>query len=213
MPSRSRNWYHVSRTDGLRVLVLSLLVVSCATAHARVPPPRSRSVVVSPVQRILVAGFVADGQNLVDVNGETVRLLRSELRGQGALGVIQADPVTLSTEAAFADIAYWRAVGEEYGAPLIVTGAVKLKPAPPKVSQRGGRAGVYIVEPGLFLETDIVLIDGATGQVQSSEHLPRKVRYGLGRRASPSLMYFAMMDSLMPDLVRAVLAPPRNAIR
>jgi len=213
MSNRSRNLCHVSRSDGLRALALFIVVVGSATATARVPPRQVTNVVVSSLQRILVAGFVADAQGPVDVNGETVRLLRSELRRQGALGVIQADPVELSSEAALHDVAYWRTVGEEHGAPLIVTGSVKLRRAPPKVSQRGGAAGMYDVQPGFFLETDIVLIDGATGDVLSSERLPRKAQYGSGRRASPSLMYFVMMDGLMPDLVRAVLAPPRNAIR
>ena len=208
-----KNSYHVSKTDCLRAFVLIIVVVGCAPATARVPPRQLTHVVVSPVQRILVAGFVADAESPVDVNAETVRLLRSELRREGALGVIEADPVTLSTEDAFQDVAYWRTIGEEHGAPLIVTGSVKLKRAPPHVSQRGGRGGVYNVQLGLFLETDIVLINGATGEVLSSERLPRKVQYGLGRRASPLLMYSVMMDSLMPQLVRAVLTPRSNVIR
>ena len=208
-----KNSYHVSKTDCLRAFVLVIVVIGCATATARVPPRQLTNVVVSPVQRILVAGFVADADSPVDVNGETVRLLRSELRREGALGVIEADPVILGTEAVFQDVAYWRTVGEEYGAPLIVTGSVKLRRAPPHVSPRGGRGGVYDVQLGLFLETEIILIDGATGQVSSSERLPRKVRYGSGRRATPSLMYSSMIDSLIPDLVRAVLAPRGDAIR
>ena len=207
------NSYQVSRTDCLCALVVFIVVIGCATAKARVPPRQLTNVVVSPVQRILVAGFVADAESPVDVNSETVRLLRSELRQQGALGVIQADPVTLKNDAAIHDVGYWRTVGEEYGQPLIVTGSVKLRRAPPRVTQRGGRGGAYMVEPGLFLETDIVLIDGATGEVLSSERLPRKVQYESGRRASPSLMYSVMMDDLMSELVRAVLTPRSNVIR
>ena len=196
---------HVSQIDGLRAIVLVLIVVGCTTATARVPARRMTSLVISPSQRILVAGFVADTEGPLDVNTETVRLLRDELLRQGMLGVIRADPVTLTTEAAFSDRAYWRVIGEEHGAPLIVTGKVQLRRAPPNVSQRGGRGGVYDVQPGFFLETEIVLIDGATGQVLSSERMPRKAQYGSGRRASPSFMYYSMMESVMPDLLRAVL--------
>lgn len=201
---------HVQRIDGLRVFVLVFVVVGCATATGRVPPRRVTSL-ISPTQRIFVAGFVTDADSPLDVNTETARLLREELRKQGILGVIRADPVTLTSEAAFDDVAYWRLIGEEHGAPLIVSGTVKLRRAPPNVSQRSGRGGVYDIQPGFFLETEIVLIDGATGQVLASERMPRKVQYGAGRRASPSPMYYSMMYSVMPDVVRAVLADRKAA--
>ncbi|MBI4266654.1 MAG: hypothetical protein HY657_19980 [Acidobacteria bacterium] len=204
--------FHVSRIDGLRALVLVLIVVGCTTATARVPARRMTNVVISPLQRILVAGFVTDAESPLDVNTETVRLLREELRRQGILGVMRADPVTPTSEAAFSDREYWRVLGEEHGAPLIVSGVVRLRRAPPNVFQRGGRAGVYQIQPGFFLETEIVLIDGATGQVLSSERLPRKAQYGSGRRGSPSLMYYSMMYSLMPEMARAVLAERKTAV-
>jgi hypothetical protein len=200
------------RADGVRVLVLVLVVVGCATATPRVPSRRLTDIVISPTQRILVAGFVTDTESPLDVNTETVRLLRDELRSEGMLGVIRADPVTLASEAAFSDRAYWRLIGEEHGEPLIVSGTVKLQRAPPKVSQRGV-AGLYDVQPGFFLETEIVLIDGATGQVLSFERMPRKAQYGSGRRALPSFMYYSMMNSVMPDVVRAVLADREAATR
>ena len=187
-------------------MAVVMVIGGCASSSARTPPPRSTSLVISPLQRIFVAGFVADDSGLnVDLNTETAGILRAELRRQGALGVLRADPVALRSENAFGDIPYWQTIGEEYGSPLIVTGVVKLKRAPPNVRQRGGRAAVYVIEPGFLLETTIVLIDGATGRVLSSEQLPRKSRYGTGRGATPALMYSAMMDSLTPDLLRAVL--------
>ena len=42
-------------------------------------------------QRVLVAGFVAGGNDDVDANQETVRLLRSQLRTKSSLQVIDAD--------------------------------------------------------------------------------------------------------------------------
>jgi hypothetical protein len=195
------------------VLVLVLVVVGCATATTRVPPPRATNIVASPTQRIWVAGFLANTEGLFDVSEETVRRVRSALRREGAVGVIQADPVTIGNEAAFRDAAYWRTLGEEHGEPLIVTGTVRLRRAPPRVTPRGGRGGVYDIEPGFALEAEIVLIAGTTGRVFSAERLPRQVRYGSGRRASPSLMYAALIDSLMADVVRAVLASSGEARR
>lgn len=204
----------LSKRDGFRVLMLVLVGVGCATATNRVPPRQTTSLVISPTQRILVAGFVteAEASTSLDFNAETVRLVRDELRRQGALGVIRADPVAVASEAALADREYWRILGEEHGAPLIVTGAVRLRRAPPNVSQRGGRGGVYQVQPGFLLEMQIVLIDGATGDVVASERMPRKAEYGSGRAGSPSVLFYSMMYGVMPNVVRAVLGN-REAIK
>jgi hypothetical protein len=197
---------------GARPLVVGslawlVLVAGCATANVRVPPPRSAKIVNSPQQRILVAGFVADPHDRVDVNGETVRLVRAELRKQGATRVIDADPLLLSTELEFRNTAFWRMVGEEYRAALIVTGSVNFRRASPQITPRGGRAGAYLVRPGFSLETDVILIDGSTGHVLSAERLPRKVHYGSGRRAAPAFMYSTIMNSVVRDLVKAVIEP------
>jgi len=50
---------------------------------------------VSSFQRVLIAGFVAGGNEDVDGNQETVRLLRSQLRSKSSLRVIDADPLPL----------------------------------------------------------------------------------------------------------------------
>jgi hypothetical protein len=181
------------------------VVGGCATPNVRLPAPRSTPPAISPLQRILVAGFVTGDGGPVDVNRETARRLRFELRRQAAAGVIESDPLRLSDEGVFADTLYWRRVGEEFGSPLIVTGSVRLRRAPPAVSQRSGRGGVHVVQPGYFLEARLVTIDGATGRVRSSEALPRQVRYDAGRRASLSFLYSEMMESLMPALLRAII--------
>ena len=196
-----------SRPRVIGAVVVSLIVVSapvCAGERAA----QASNVLISPGQRILVAGFVTETDGSVDVNGETVRLLRSELRREGALGVLQGDPLTLSDEDVFRDAEYWRLVGEEYGHPLIVTGFVRLRRAPPAVSQRGGRAAVYETRPGFFLESELLLIDGTTGRVLTSKRLPRQVRYESVGRESVSWMFLAMLDRMLPDLLHAALTPP-----
>lgn len=194
-----------------RTLVVTAVVLAalssgrCAKSYG-VHGPRTAvaSVVVSPAERIWVAGFVSGDNRQVDVNVETVRLLRTALRREGWLGVIDADPLVLKGDEAFSDDGYWRRLSDEHRAALIVTGSVMLTPAPPRVTHRGGPGMSYMVEPGLFLESRIILIDGLTGAVLVSQPLPRQVRYGTGRMASPLFLYLGMMDSLMPHLVRAV---------
>ena len=153
--------------------------------------------------RIFVAGFLVEDDGSFDANAEAARLLRAALRRQGVLDVIEAEPVRLQHAALLADDAYWRVLGEEYGAQRIATGTLKLKRAPPRVSSRSGWGGMYVVDPGYFLE--VVLISGTTGQLLAIEPLARKVRYGSGRYASPAMLYRALLDEAMPELARAVI--------
>src|SRR5688572_14499184 len=109
---------------------------------------------VGAFQRVLVAGFLAGGSEDVDGNLETTRLLRSQLRSKSEMRVIDTDALPLIEVAAegrgegadgaaaaaptpikeekdlenyehiFANVEYWKRIGEEYQQPLIVTGTV-----------------------------------------------------------------------------------------
>lgn len=91
-----------SRAIGSGIL---LLVISACTNFYEVPveTPLQPKLDVSKFQRILVAGFVTGGTDQVDTNLETARLLRSQLRTNSALEVIDAEVLEL------------RAVAEEQG--------------------------------------------------------------------------------------------------
>jgi hypothetical protein len=75
----------------------ALLAVACGGELFEVPieTPIRAKLDVSAFQRVLVAGFVAGGDDELDTNQETVRLLRSQLRSKSSLRVIDADPLTL----------------------------------------------------------------------------------------------------------------------
>lgn len=191
-------------------VALVFLTGCAASRNPSVTQLRSTATPISPFERLWVAGFVSDSIRGVDVNGETVRLLRAELYKQGRVRVLSGEALRLEGEDVFADSAYWRRVGEEHGNPVIVTGSVTLRAAPPNVIQPVGRAAGYILQPGFFLESRIVLVDGTTGEVVFSRRMPRQVRYGAGRHGSPMFMYLLMMDELMPDLLRAVTGVPNS---
>ena len=75
------------------VSALLLLVASACTSYYEVPieTPLQPKLEVSRFQRILVAGFLAGGSNDVDANLETTRLLKSQLRNESRLDVIDAE--------------------------------------------------------------------------------------------------------------------------
>ena len=69
--------------------------VACGATRFRSRRRSSPKLDVSSFQRVLIAGFVAGGNEEVDGNQETVRLLRSQLRSKSSLRVIDADPLPL----------------------------------------------------------------------------------------------------------------------
>jgi NAD(P)-dependent dehydrogenase (short-subunit alcohol dehydrogenase family) len=65
--------------------------------NVEVATPTRATLDVSAFDRVLVAGFAAAGHETINLNDETVRLLRSQLRGQSRLQVAEADPVRIDT--------------------------------------------------------------------------------------------------------------------
>jgi hypothetical protein len=82
--------------------VAAALAIGCGTSFYEIPieTPIQPKMDVSPFQRVLVAGFVAGGNEDIDANQETVRLLRSQLRTKSQLKVIDADLLPLMEVAA-----------------------------------------------------------------------------------------------------------------
>ena len=85
-------------------LALGALAAACAVAavacggelfEVPIETPIRAKLDVSAFQRVLVAGFVAGGNDELDTNQETVRLLRSQLRSKSSLRVIDADVMEL----------------------------------------------------------------------------------------------------------------------
>ena len=142
----------IARTSRTVVSLAAVALTAC-TSFYEIPieTPIKAKLDVGAFQRVLVAGFLAGGEDDVDGNLETTRLLRSQLRTKSELRVIDADVLPLMEVAAgdrktdgatplpnpikddkdidqyehvFADTDYWKKIGEEYQQPLIVTGTV-----------------------------------------------------------------------------------------
>lgn len=191
-------------------VVMLFVTAACATASL-VPIDTSTHATLdmSAFRRVLVAGFIGAGTAEVDTNVETVRLLRAQLRTNTELKVIDADILPLAAIAldglqrrtglkdekdldacrhVFADVRFWKRLGEEYGEPLIITGTVLFRAQP-----RGGS-----VEP-VFL-----FIDGRTGVVIYSASFRESLSHGDRRRVPALSTYFQLMDRLVPNVLGAV---------
>jgi hypothetical protein len=187
-------------------LVVVMVAADCAPQvhRSRNSLPADVQIGISRVDDVWVAGFVAQpGKDNVDLNAETVRLLRQDLRRLSRARVVEAEPLNLADQAVFDDAAYWRRHAEDRGARLVVTGVVKLLLAPAQVVQRGRRT-TYLGQSGRALDATVVVIDGQSGAVVARRSLPRRMRYAEGGVASGLSLYFELMDQSRPDWLRAI---------
>jgi len=246
-------------------------IIACGPDTFEIPieTPIQPKLDVSPFQRVLVAGFVAGGNEDLDTNQETVRLLRSQLRNKSALKVIDADVMPLIEiaqdqnktanaaeigsaidgvavtavsapavsvppagqalplpqrikdekdlepyERLFANVTYWKMIGEEYQNPLIVTGTVLFTPhstsgfvqRDQEVYDQFGRRSVrpvrtYMERKGFILRPKFVFIDGRTGATMYSASHREEILYNAQQNTPALSAYFELMDRLVPDFL------------
>ena len=117
-------------------------------------------------------------------------------------------------EHVFANVEYWKKVGEEYQQPLIVTGTVLFTPqARNQVQQTeqevydnlGRRRTVplrrLVERKGFGLSGRFVFIDGRTGATLHSQTFVEQVLYDASRQTPALSSYFELMDRLIPNFL------------
>ena len=256
---------------GALAAVGAAAIIACGPDTFEIPieTPIQPKLDVAPFQRVLVAGFVAGGNEDLDTNQETVRLLRSQLRNKSALKVIDADVMPLIEiaqdqnktanaaesgsgtdgvavtavsapavsvpvsgqalplpqrinnekdlepyERLFANVTYWKMIGEEYQNPLIVTGTVLFTPhstsgfvqRDQEVYDQFGRRSVrpvrtYMERKGFILRPKFVFIDGRTGATMYSASHREEILYNAQQNTPALSAYFELMDRLVPDFL------------
>jgi hypothetical protein len=119
----------------------------------------------------------------------------------------------------FADVAYWKKLGEEYQMPLIVTGTVLFTPHQAngfvmqnrEVYDSFGRRSVipvrtYQERKGFILQPRFVFIDGRTGAVLYSETFHEEILYNSQQSVPALSTYFELMDRVMPSFLSTLSA-------
>ena len=186
------------------LIVVSVLVTACGGRVVRAPQavPAYVQRGLASVSHVWVAGFVTGGRQDIDLNAESVRLVRKDLRAWTGARIVDAEPLVVRSEDTFQDVDYWRRLGEEHGWPLIVTGSVKLMLAPAQMVQRGKRT--FYLPTGRTLEATVVLIDGRTGEVRAERKLPSRMKYSEGVITSGLALFYQMMDQARSDWLAAI---------
>jgi hypothetical protein len=119
----------------------------------------------------------------------------------------------------FADVAYWKKLGEEYQSPLIVTGTVLFTPNQTsgfvmtnrEVYDAYGRRSVvpmrtYMERKGFILQPRFVFIDGRTGAILYSETFHEEVLYPQNQSVPALSTYFELMDRVIPSFLSTLSA-------
>ena len=114
----------------------------------------------------------------------------------------------------FADVDYWKRIGEEYQSPLIVTGTVMFTPharsgfvqREEEVYDSFGRRRVvpvrtYMERKGFILKPKFVFIDGRTGATLHSETFREEILYNANQNTPALSSYFELMDRLLPSFL------------
>jgi hypothetical protein len=120
-------------------------------------------------------------------------------------------------ERLFANVAYWKKIGEEYQNPLIVTGTVLFTPhsrsgfvqREQDVIDTYGRHRVmpvrtYMERKGFILRPKFVFIDGRTGATMYSESHREEILYNAQTNTPALSSYFELMDRIVPDFLSAL---------
>lgn len=119
----------------------------------------------------------------------------------------------------FANVAYWKRIGEEFQQPLIVTGSVLFSPQTrsgfvqreQEVYDSFGRRQVvpvrtYMERKGFMLRPTFIFIDGRTGETLHSESFREEVLYNANQSTPALSSYFELMDRLLPAFLNTLSA-------
>jgi hypothetical protein len=142
----------------------------------------------------------------------------SEADGQGAQSAlppaIRDEKDIDAYEHVFANVEYWKKIGEEYQQPLIVTGTVLFTPqqrsqvqqTEQEVYDNLGRRRTLPVRrlverKGFGLSGRFIFIDGRTGTTLHSQTFVEQVLYDASRQTPALSSYFELMDRLIPNFL------------
>ena len=160
-------------------------------------------------------------QNAAEMNGEPApdQQATQPPQDQDKPAVINDEKDLEQYQHLFANVAYWKRIGEEYQQPLIVTGAVLFTPSQASgFVQReqetydsfGRRIVVpvrtYMERKGFTLRPTFIFIDGRTGETLHSETFREQILYNANQQTPALSSYFELMDRLLPAFLNTLSA-------
>jgi hypothetical protein len=172
---------------------------------------------ITGVESILVVSFLTDSSSMLDVNRELVRYLRSELHKNLEVEILPVTPPPAVPEQTLEDLIanqeFWKFLGREYGADLIVSGSVDYDREDASgfqdvdvISSATGqkvRTSQFVEQERFLYVMNIILMDGASGELRYRDHL-RGSSVFRGTQNDPITAFYELNDTLAPDVLAIV---------
>jgi hypothetical protein len=195
-------------------------------ARVTIAAPMPARLDMTGLRKILVTSFLVDKELVgVDVNKETVGLLRKTLSKKTNLVVLDVDPPPLPEQPLkdlLANSGFWRRLGETHGADLIISGKVSYESADrsgfvtqdeisPVTGQRVRRTR-YVEREGFTLNLSLFFLDGATGRLLYEDQFTgENTLPGHGTDRLTAL--YSLFEQFEDDVLGIVVPKPRTAQR
>jgi tetratricopeptide (TPR) repeat protein len=179
-------------------------------------PPRMK---VDGARTFLVASFLANDSDLVNVNREIVRFLRGEVRKHTSFDVLDVTPVPAVPEQTLEDMAknaeFFRYLGREHGADIVMSGAIRYSKRDASgfedvdlISETTGqkvRQTRFVEQEEFTFELDALYFKGADGSLLFRDRMRRQAIFR-GTANDPISAFYELGNAVAGDVL-SVVAP------
>jgi hypothetical protein len=179
-------------------------------------PPRLK---LDDVKTVLVASFLVNDSDLVDVNRELVRFLRGEFRKHTAFEIQNVMPPPAVPEQTLEDMAanapFFKWLGHEHSSDVVVTGAMRYTRRDASgfedvdiVSDSTGqkiRQTRFVEQEEFTFELDVLYFRGADGALLFRDRMRRQAVFR-GSANDPISAFYELGNSIAGDVL-SVIAP------
>ena len=183
-------------------------------------PPRLK---LDDVKTVLVASFLVNDSDLVDVNRELVRFLRNEFRKHTAFEIQNIMPPPAVPEQTLDDMAgnaaFFRWLGHEHGSDVILTGAMRYAKRDASgfedvdiVSDATGqkvRQTRFVEQEEFTFELDVLYFRGADGSLLFRDRMRRQAVFR-GAANDPISAFYELGDSIAGDVLSVIASRTRT---
>lgn len=181
---------------------------------------------VSALRNLLVASFLVNESEMLDLNREIVRFLRTEFRKYSSLRVLDVTPAPAIPEQTLDDLAanaaFWRHLGREHGADLVVSGALRYTRADASgfkdvdyVDERTGqkvKQTRFVEQERFQFEVDVLFFSGGSGELLHRDRFRRDAIYG-GLSNDPITAFYDLSETIAGDVLSVIAQRERPDVR
>jgi hypothetical protein len=179
-------------------------------------PPKLR---LAGMRSLLVASFLANGEEMMDTNREIVRFLRSEFRKHSALEILDVTPPPPVPEQTLEDMignsGFWKYLGREHGADLVVSGVLRydrrdasgfrdVDLVSPTTGQKV-KTTRFTEQQEFRFELDVLFFRGLDGSLLYRDRFRRSTVYA-GTANDPISAFYDLANRIAED-VSSVVSP------